>query len=81
MIVIDASAPSWAQDLARKITDEIQQSLAQPVKLPVCTVLTLPSAARFNGCAIIVSNETGGRTIATSDATNWRRVRDGAVVS
>lgn len=36
--------------------------------------------ANLNG-VIIVSDETGGRTIATSDGTDWRRVSDGAIVS
>ena len=49
--------------------------------LPEYTVATLPSASENDNGAIIVSDETGGRTIATSDATNWRRVSDGAVVS
>ena len=30
---------------------------------------------------VIVSDESGGRTLATSDGTNWRRVSDGVVIS
>lgn len=45
------------------------------------TVAGLPDATKFLNHAIIVSNETGGRTMATSDGTNWKRVRDGATVS
>ncbi len=45
------------------------------------TVTTLPVATTNLNGAIIVSNETGGRTIATSDGTNWRRVSDGAIVA
>ncbi len=40
----------------------------------------VPASNFLNG-AVIVSNETGGRTIATSDGTNWRRVSDGAIIS
>jgi hypothetical protein len=44
------------------------------------TVATLPSAATA-GQWIYVSDETGGATPAFSDATNWRRVSDRAVVA
>ncbi len=30
---------------------------------------------------IIVTDEVGGRTLATSDGADWRRVSDGAVIS
>ena len=41
----------------------------------------LPNPELYINTAIIVSNETGGRTIATSDGSNWKRVKDGATVS
>jgi hypothetical protein len=48
------------------------------------TVIGVPAAANsragFSGI-IVVTNETGGRTLATSDGTNWRRVSDGAIIS
>lgn len=51
----------------------------QPV--PEYTVATVPTAAEFPASSVIVSDEAGGRTLATSDGTNWRRVSDGAVIS
>lgn len=45
------------------------------------TVTTLPDAAANTYGIIIVSNETGGATVAFSDGTNWRRVQDRAIVS
>ena len=81
VIPVNTDAPTWAQDFARDVEQAIEQALRQPVALPSHTVATLPSAARWNNCSIIVSDETGGRTIATSDGTNWRRVSDGNVVS
>lgn len=51
----------------------------QPV--PEYTVATVPDATQFDATSIIVSNEVGGRTIATSDGLVWRRVRDGAVIA
>tara|TARA_R100001510_G_C7529962_1_gene121822 strand:- start:10 stop:246 length:237 start_codon:yes stop_codon:yes gene_type:complete len=55
--------------------------LTGPKKLDSYTVATLPSASDYFNTAIIVSDETGGRTIATSDGSNWKRVKDGATVS
>lgn len=48
---------------------------------PTYTVATLPAAATYPRGLIYVSNEAGGAVLAFSDATNWRRVTDRAVVS
>lgn len=48
---------------------------------PTYTVATLPAAATYPRGVIYVSNEAGGAVLAFSDATNWRRVTDRAVVS
>lgn len=46
------------------------------------TVAGVPSAATAGAGAIIyVSNESGGAQLAFSDATNWRRVVDRAIIS
>jgi hypothetical protein len=45
------------------------------------TVENLPDPADLVDVPVIVTNETGGRTIATSDGSNWKRVKDGATVS
>ncbi len=46
------------------------------------TVATVPSSgASTNAGLIIVSDETGGLTLAYNDGTNWRRVQDRAIVS
>jgi hypothetical protein len=54
------------------------------VELREYTVVTLPSVtnsqAGLSGL-IVVTDEVGGRTLATSDGVNWRRVADGAIVS
>jgi hypothetical protein len=53
-------------------------------EFPVLTVATVPTALNSRvGLAgvIIVTDEAGGRTLATSDGTNWRRVNDGAIIS
>jgi hypothetical protein len=53
---------------------------AARIVLPEFTVVGVPSASP-TGQVIIVTDETGGRTLATSDAVNWRRVSDGAIIS
>ncbi len=50
-------------------------------KLKSYTVAGLPAAAAHLGGLVYVSNESGGATVAFSDATNWRRVQDRAIVS
>lgn len=49
--------------------------------MPVYTVSGVPAASSNTDGVVIISDETGGRTIATSDGTNWRRVADGAIIS
>ena len=51
--------------------------------LPAFTVATLPAVALIDGATgiIIVTDETGGQTMATSNGVNWLRVSDGAIVS
>jgi hypothetical protein len=77
----------WATAVIQVLTPRLQNlqdskfSQGQIPKVSAFTVATLPSAAvHFNG-VIVVSDETGGRTLATSDGTNWKRVSDGATVS
>lgn len=55
----------------------------QPVRLPEVPVAELVKydAARWDNHSLIVPDETGGRTIATSDGTNWKRVADGTTAS
>lgn len=64
----------------KDIDDRISPHSTPPI-YPEYTVATLPTASDYDNGVIIVSDETGGRTLATSDGTNWRRVSDGAVVS
>ena len=48
---------------------------------PSFTVAGAPAAAGRAGKMIFVTNETGGKVLAFSDGTNWRRVTDRAVIS
>lgn len=76
-------APQWAIKLCQDIVHWVEARSGGPQRLKAYTVaqaLALPAADYLN-YQIIVSNESGGRTIATSDGTNWRRVRDGAVIT
>lgn len=71
------SGPSNVMDF----TTDVNSSLV-PLKVPSYTVAGVPSAATAGaGAMIYVSNEAGGAVIAFSDATNWRRVTDRAIIS
>lgn len=74
-------APNWAVRLVQDIIGWIQRRAVGPQMLTSYTVTGLPDATKFANHIIIVSNESGGRTLATSDGTNWKRVKDGATVS
>jgi len=53
-----------------------------PIRCASYTVGTVPSASVTGaGAQIYVSNEVGGAVLAFSDATNWRRVTDRAIIS
>jgi len=53
-----------------------------PIKCQSYTVSTVPSASAHGaGAQIYVSNEVGGAVLAFSDATNWLRVTDRAIVA
>lgn len=53
-----------------------------PIKCQSFTVATVPSASAHGaGSQIFVSDETGGAVLAFSDATNWRRVTDRAIIA
>ena len=56
---------------------------ANPFQLQPYTVAQANAlgATAYEGCAIYVSNEAGGATLAFSDGTNWRRVQDRAIIS
>lgn len=68
-------------DQAVRDLERTRQRKGDPVRMREYTVAGVPSAATWIGCAIIVTDETGGRTIATSDGTDWRRVSDGAIIT
>ena len=68
----------FLDDIVKELNNNL---LGDAVILPAYTVLTVPTASEWTNGAIIVSDETGGRTIATSDGTDWRRVSDGAIIS
>jgi len=53
----------------------------RPIRHANYTVATLPAANVNIGASIFVNDESGGPTLAFSDGTNWRRVRDNQIVS
>ena len=52
-----------------------------PFRVKSVSVASLPDAASFEGCIVYVTDEAGGKTIAFSDGTNWRRTQDRNIVS
>jgi hypothetical protein len=71
---------SQAQRILRDLLDHAQK-VTGPFLLPSYTVLGVPAASDYEGALIYVSDEAGGKTLAFSDGTNWRRVQDRAIIS
>ena len=69
---------TWHQFMNRLVKT---LNLSRPWELPAYQVSSVPPASENEGCALYVSNETGGKTIAFSDGVNWRRVQDRAIIS
>lgn len=63
------------------LTVDGAEPMEKPFPLASYTVATVPTASEWEGSVIYVSNETGGKTLAFSDGTDWRRVQDRAIVS
>lgn len=75
------AASGTAATLGNAETFSGKKTFSLPVIVPEHTVSGVPDAATYDNGVIIVSDETGGRTLATSDGSNWRRVSDGAIIS
>lgn len=68
-------------DYATTAAVALKQTAGAIVTLPEYTVAGQPDATLTDNGVIIISDEAGGRTLATSDGTNWCRVSDGATIS
>jgi len=77
-LTISESYQNFFDDLELLLNTNL---LGEVVTMAAYTVATVPDAASFVNGAIIVTDEVGGRTIATSDGVDWLRVSDGAVIS
>jgi hypothetical protein len=75
-IVVDGTAPVWAQDLARQI-DSALAAVSAPLQY---TVSNLPPA-RPAGAIVFVLDEAGGPVTAFADGEQWRRTTDREVCS
>lgn len=77
----DGSAPEWAHDLARAVSDQLDELAARIGKsAQVKNVAQLSANARAGDIAY-VPDESGGPAYAVYDGTDWRRLTLGAVVS
>jgi hypothetical protein len=80
--VNDSGVSSIYKTISRSGGTATKETNAVPFVFPSYTVAGVPSASSMGaGAMIYVSNESGGAVIAFSDATNWRRVTDRAIIS
>ena len=75
----------WLAGIANRVNRVLPkdgtEAMLKPLVLKTFTVATVPTAGDWTDGIIIVSDETGGATVAFSDGTNWRRLQDLVVVS
>lgn len=76
-LTLPANGPTWLPAFARSI----EAALRRPITAASYTVATVPDAATSTGQIILVTDETGGATLAFSDGTNFRRMQDRAIIS
>lgn len=69
MIQVDASAPNWAQRLAKDTQTEIDASLALFVSRVPFAVASLPAASKYLNKIVLLSD--GTFWMAKSNGTNW----------
>jgi hypothetical protein len=62
-----------------RVTDRLNGR--EPMKIRAYEVAKLPAASAWPNSIVIVTDEVGGRTLATSDGTSWLRVSDGTEVA
>lgn len=76
----EARSVAW-----RTIVEAFNLSVATDANLiyqpKTYTVATVPAAATYPRGIVFISDEVGGSVLAYSDATNWRRVTDRAIIS
>jgi len=64
------------------ITDKLNTNLlGDSVIFPEYKVSTVPSPVNNTNGVIIISDEVGGRTLATSNGIDWFRVSDGVIIA
>lgn len=81
--IVESGAANWLfqlylDDISQRLNDFL---LGDAVQLPSYLVADVPDATAWEGGQIYVSDETGGKTTAFSDGTNWLRSYDRAIVS
>jgi len=64
-----------------ELFSKLNTLLGDSIATPSYDVAGLPDATKNLDGQVIVKDEVGGRTIATSNGVNWLRVSDGAIVS
>lgn len=81
---------AFARDLASRLYNVLSEHAQrlntavmsdEPIPHLSYVVADIPDPTVSEGATIYVSNEAGGKTLAFSDGTNWRRVQDRAIVS
>ena len=84
LLTTDAAGTTAVRTTIDRHGDLVQTGAVRaggPIRPGSYTVAALPAAASHAGAIVDVTDEAGGRTLAMSDGTAWRRVHDRAAVS
>lgn len=70
----ELSAHAYRLNMA--VTTDGEDRMLRPLRFASYSAASLPSATQWVGGLIFVPDETDGPTLAFSDGTDWRRLRD-----
>ncbi len=72
--VVESRLSARLYDWVSRVTQRVNG--ASPVRVPSYTVATLPAAADWPRCLVVVTDDVDGETLAFSDGSTWRRATD-----
>lgn len=79
--LLEPGAPMWAHRFAQRLVSLFKLVWPiEPARMWIVKKADLPPAAAWKGGVVVVSDATGGPSLAFSDGTTWLKVTMGGPV-